>query len=155
MTLWSVYWSASYWILLANQVQNDLHIIKQGGWSNAWHICGHLRVGSCKLLFIQVEIAVITNTQTLLSFFLSLIPGRFCRFLFSRNVKTKKKSLIGDYFLKYCSFFTKLLKTNPVHCYEIEKKNKINKNKKIDCLVLNHSESGSKCKQKLIRGWNV
>ena len=37
-----------------------------------------------------------------------------------------------------------------------QKKNKlINKNKKIDCLVLNHSESGSKYKQKLIRGWNV
>ena len=37
-----------------------------------------------------------------------------------------------------------------------KKKNKlINKNKKIDCLVLNHSESGSKYKQKLIRGWNV
>ena len=34
-----------------------------------------------------------------------------------------------------------------------KKKNKlINKNKKI---VLNHSESGSKYKQKLIRGWNV
>ena len=51
----------TYWILLTNQAQNqDLHIIKQCGWSDALQVCEHLlQVGSCKLPFIQVEIAVV------------------------------------------------------------------------------------------------
>ena len=39
-----------------NQALKDLHIIKQGGWSNVF------QVGSCNLSFTQVEIVVVTNT---------------------------------------------------------------------------------------------
>ena len=75
-----------------NQALNDLHIIKQGGWSNVF------QVGSCNLSFTQVEIVVVTNTQTL-NFFLSHICSHFSIFISLLKQHDDKKELHKDYFL--------------------------------------------------------
>jgi len=64
----------TYWIPLTTQTQSGLHIIKQGGWSNTWQVCGHLHVGSYKLPFVQVVNFFFTNTHTL-RFFFSLLTA--------------------------------------------------------------------------------
>ena len=50
----------TYWILLTSTKWPA--VIKRCGWFDAFQVCGHLQVGSCKLPFIQVEIVVVKNT---------------------------------------------------------------------------------------------
>ena len=53
----------TYWILLTRTVAHEHKMIC--GYQtmfDAFQVCGHLQVGSCKLPFIQVEIVVVKNT---------------------------------------------------------------------------------------------
>ena len=83
----------TYWMLLTNQTQNDLHIIKQCGSLDVLQVCVHLRVGSCKLPFIQVENVVITNSQA------SCVVSYAAVFVSIFTQREDKKSWVGDYFL--------------------------------------------------------
>ena len=117
----------TYWILLTNQTQNNLHIIKQCGWSDVLQVCIQLQIGSCKLLFIQVENVVITNSGTYLSFLRSLICRSFC-FDFHATRRQKKKlcrRLLPPYHSSFSLQIWLLLhetKTNPLHWYGIASK---------------------------------
>ena len=104
----------TYWMLLTNQTQNDLHIIKQCGSLDVLQVCVHLRVGSCKLPFIQVENVVITNSQA------SCVVSYAAVFVSIFTQREDKKSWVGDYFLpttppvpfKYGYSFARLKRTH-------------------------------------------
>lgn len=53
---WSIYWLETYGILLTNETQNDVQIIKQCGWSDVLQVCLHLQVTlvlTCKSVAIH------------------------------------------------------------------------------------------------------
>ena len=53
---WNIYWLETYGILLTNETQNDVQIIKQRGWSDVLQVCLHLQVTlvlTCKSVAIH------------------------------------------------------------------------------------------------------
>ena len=94
----------TYWILLTNQAQNDLHIIEQcAGWSDVFTSLRTL-IG-CIGALVHWCIAIHSSRDccrykhTDISFLRKLICSLFL-FRFSRDAKTQKESCIGGYFLR-------------------------------------------------------
>ena len=72
----------TYWILLTNQAQNqDLHIFKQCGWSDALQVCGH-----------SFKSRLLSWNTLKLSFLRSLIRNRF-GFNFHATRRQKKRTV--------------------------------------------------------------